>query len=86
MLKFTDWYVETISILLYISIILAIIILSGLSLVLNKEGCDWQRQTLNLSQLKGERPAKPDLIHTSSRSESSNISLVVLDKDVVARF
>ena len=54
---------------------------SGLSLVLNKEVCDWQRQTLNLSELKGERPAKPDLIHTSCRSESSNISLVVLDKD-----
>ena len=53
---------------------------SGLSLVLNKEGCDWQRQTLNLSDLKGEWPVKPDLIHTSCRSESSNISLVVLDK------
>ena len=55
---------------------------SGLSLVPNKEVCDWQRQTLNLSELKGERPAKPDLIHTSCRSESSNISLVVLDKDI----
>ena len=53
---------------------------SGLSLVLNKEVCDWTRQTLNLSELIGERPAKPDLIHTSCRSESSNISLVVLDK------
>ena len=61
-----------------------IILFSGLSLVLNKEVCDWQRQTLNLSELKGERPAKPDLIHTSCRSESSNISLVVLDKDSVA--
>ena len=59
---------------------------SGLSLVLNKEVCDWTRQTLNLSELKGERPAKPDLIHTSCRSESSNISLVVLDKDLVDRF
>ena len=26
-------------------------------------------------------PSKPELIHTSCRSESSNISLVVLDKD-----
>ena len=39
-------------------------------------------QTLNLSELKGERPAKTDLIHTSCRSESSNISLVVLDNDM----
>ena len=42
--------------------------------------CDWTRQTLNVSELKEERPAEPDLIHTSCRSESSNISLVVLDK------
>ena len=53
---------------------------SGLSLVLNKADCDWTRQTLNPSELIGERPAKPELIHTSCRSESSNISLVVLDK------
>ena len=42
-----------------------------------------QDRTLNLSELKGEQPAKPDLIHTSCRSESSNISLVVLDKDTL---
>ena len=29
---------------------------------------------------------KPDLIHTSCRSESSNISLVVLDKDLSFQF
>ena len=28
-------------------------------------------------------PSKPELIHTSCRSESSNISLVVLDKDAL---
>ena len=60
-----------------------LIIFSGLSLVLNKAVCDWTRQTLNLSELKGERPAEPDLIHTSCRSESSNISLVVLDNELV---
>ena len=60
---------------------LNIVYMSGLSLVLLKADCDWTRQTLNLSELNGERPAKPDLIHTSCRSESSNISLVVLDKD-----
>ena len=58
---------------------------SGLSLVLwIKTVCDWTGQTLNLSELKGERPAEPDLIHTSCRSESSNISLVVLDKLTVS--
>ena len=33
---------------------------------------------------QGEDPSKPDLIHTSCRSESSNKSLVVLDKDTLA--
>jgi hypothetical protein len=47
---------------------------SGLSLVLNKEGL-W----LSTTDTQPERPARPDLIHTSCRSESSNISLVVLD-------
>ena len=31
-------------------------VLSGLSLVLNKVFCDWQTQTLNPSELEGERP------------------------------
>ena len=26
------------------------------------------------------RPVKPDLLHTSCRSESSNVSLIILDK------
>ena len=53
---------------------------SGLSLVLNKEGLWLKRLTLTLSKLKGEWQVKSVLIHTSCRSESSNISLVVLDK------
>ena len=31
---------------------------SGLSLALNKDVCDWLRQTLNPSELEGERPIK----------------------------
>ena len=54
---------------------------SGLSLVLNKEGLWLKRLTFTLSELKGEWQVKSVLIHTSCRSESSNISLVVLDKD-----
>ena len=54
---------------------------SRLSLALNKDVCDWLRQTLNPSELKVSDQSKPELIHTSCRSESSNISLVVLDKD-----
>jgi hypothetical protein len=54
---------------------------SGLSLVLKKGVCDWLTQTLNPSELKVSDPSKPEQIHTSCRSESSNISLVVLDKD-----
>ena len=53
---------------------------SRLSLALNKDVCDWLRQTLNPSELKVSDQSKPELIHTSCRSESSNISLVVLDK------
>ena len=54
---------------------------SGLSLALQKGVCDWLRQTLNPSELKVSDPSKTELIHTSCRSESSNISLVVLDND-----
>ena len=54
---------------------------SGFSLTLKKDVCDWLRQTLNPSGLKVSDPSKTELIHTSCRSESSNISLVVLDND-----
>ena len=54
---------------------------SGLSLALQKGVCDWLRQTLNPSELKVSDPSKTELIHTSCRSESSNISLVVLDNE-----
>jgi len=57
------------------------IMISGLSLALKKQICDWLRQTLNPSELKVSDQSKPELIHTSCRSESSNISLVVLDKE-----
>ena len=39
------------------------------------------RQTLNPSVLKVSDPSKPERIHTSCRSESSNISLVDLDNE-----
>ena len=53
--------------------------LMRLSLALKKDVCDWLRQTLNPSELKVSDQSEPELIHTSCRSESSNISLVVLD-------
>jgi len=51
-----------------------------------KKVYDCERQTPILSELKDKRLVQPDLIHTSCRSESSNISLVVLDNLVAARF
>ena len=57
---------------------------SGLSLVLNKDGLWLTRQTLSLSELKGEW--KPSRLDTSCRSESSDTNLVtVLDKDTNMR-
>ena len=55
--------------------------LSGLSLALNKEGCDWQDRHSAWANSKASE-CQADLIHTSCRSESSNISLVVLDNDM----
>ena len=61
-----------------------ILLIRRLSLALKKVFCDWLRQTLNPSELKVSDPSMPELIHTSCRSESSNISLVVLDKESLA--
>ena len=61
------------------SFLVKIRLFSGLSLALKKHVCDWLRQTLNPSELKASDPSSSELIHTSCRSESSNISLVVLD-------
>ena len=56
---------------------------SGPSLVLNKEDLWLNKTDTQPERTRGERPAEPDLIHTSCRSESSNISLVVLDNELV---
>ena len=55
---------------------------SGLSLVLNKEGL-WltKMDTQAERTLSRATHRRQELIHTSCRSESSNISLVVLDND-----
>ena len=46
--------------------------------------CDWKRQTLNLRYTqRWATMSKPELIHTSCRSESSNNSLVVLDNESI---
>ena len=47
-----------------------------------EERCLWLTKTdTQPERTQGERPSLADLIHTSCRSESSNISLVVLDKE-----
>ena len=56
-------------------------LLGGLSLALQKAASDWLRRLLGPKRLGAGNQSKPELIHTSCRSESSNISLVVLDKD-----
>ena len=59
---------------------------SGLSLVLKKEGL-WltKMDTQPERTLRWATHRRQELIHTSCRSESSNISLVVLDKDPIGR-
>ena len=58
---------------------------SGLSLVLKKEGL-WltKMDTQPERTLRWATHRRQELIHTSCRSESSNISLVVLDKDPIS--
>ena len=58
------------------------LLFSGLSLVLKKEGL-WltKMDTQPERTLRWATHRRQELIHTSCRSESSNISLVVLDKE-----
>ena len=60
------------------------LLFSGLSLVLKKEGL-WltKMDTQPERTLRWATHRRQELIHTSCRSESSNISLVVLDKDPI---
>ena len=60
------------------------LLFSGLSLVLKKEGL-WltKMDTQPERTLRWATHRRQELIHTSCRSESSNISLVVLDKEPI---
>ena len=64
--------------------LILLLFLSGLSLVLKKEGL-WltKMDTQPERTLRWATHRRQELIHTSCRSESSNISLVVLDKEPI---